>query len=34
MRECSRMTPEELRLDVVETDEISLVRQSLLGACP
>jgi hypothetical protein len=28
------MTPEEVRLDVAEADEFSLVCQSLLGACP
>ena len=31
VRQCFGMTPEELRLDVAEADEISLVRQSLLG---
>jgi hypothetical protein len=32
--QCFGMTPEEVRLDVAEADEFSLVCQSLLGACP
>jgi hypothetical protein len=34
VRQCSGMTPEEVRPDLAEVDEFPVVCQSLLRACP